>query len=226
MALEDAFNDLRSNLYKPLIFFIPKSLIPESKKEWLESPEFAQLFNKVALIEKSGEINELKSCPGLFQIMEKPSILNGNIFLLSDQKAALNSFQFNLLMEKYLEQLRFYNTIAKWMALHIAEHCEIDDNIKSYFELQDDFFLNHSQEIEAKFKIDTTTLTKPMDVLEHVEKDLSPFEKLIENNKSQNGITKLGRQMGQTKTRKTKPVLVTNQEAEDFLLKSVFNVLD
>lgn len=226
MALEEAFNELRNNLYRPFIFFIPKSLIPEQKKELFDSPEIAQLFNKVAIIENSGEIYELKFSKGLFQILEKPSILNGNIFLLSDQKAVLNSFQFNLLMEKYQVQLQFYTKVSKWMALHSTEHCVINDDIKSYFELQDTFYQNHLNEIETKFKIKITTQIKPIDLLNHIEKDLSPLKKLIRDNKVKSNGANFNHQKNQTKVKKVKPVLLTDQEAKSFLLKSVFHILN
>ncbi|MBC8769360.1 hypothetical protein H4O18_15290 [Arenibacter sp. BSSL-BM3] len=224
MALEDAFNDLRNNLYRPLLFFIPKSLVPESKKEFLDSPEFARFFNTPAIIEKSGESFELKSNPNHVQILEKPSILVGNNFLLSDQKAALNSFQFSVLLEKYLEQLKFYNTIASWMALHIKEHCEIEENILEYFELQDTFFQHHLGEINAIFNVNVIPNTDPKDALEYIEKDLPAFKKLFQTKESNHPEQNLDNLPKQKNKRKPRPVLVTEEEARNFLLKSVFNV--
>ena len=224
MALDKAFKDLRNNLYRPLLFFIPKSLVPESKKELLDSPEFARFFNTPAIIEKSGESYELKSNPNYIQILEKPSILVGNIFLLSDQKAVLNSFQFGVLLEKYLEQLKFYNTIASWMAQHIKEHCAIEENIMEYFELQNTFFQHHLGEINAKFNVNVIPNTDPKDALEYIEKDLPAFKKLFQTNDRSNPEQNLDNLPKYKNIRKPKPVLVTDEEARNFLLKSIFNV--
>tara|TARA_R110002049_G_scaffold125135_1_gene280748 strand:- start:3596 stop:4276 length:681 start_codon:yes stop_codon:yes gene_type:complete len=224
MALEDAFNDLRNNLYRPLLFFIPKSLVPESKKELLDSPEFSRFFNTLAIIEKSGEAYELKSNPNHIQILEKPSILVGNIFLLSDQKAVLNSFQFSVLLEKYLEQLKFYNTITSWMALHIKEHCEIEESIMEYYELQDTFFEHHLGEINLIFNVNVIPNMDPKDALEYIEKDLPAFEKLFQTKDRNYPEQNLDNLPKQKYKRKPRPELVTDEEARNFLLQSVFNI--
>tara|TARA_R110000868_G_scaffold339309_1_gene600030 strand:- start:1072 stop:1752 length:681 start_codon:yes stop_codon:yes gene_type:complete len=224
MALENVFIDLKNNLYRPLLFFIPKSLIPESKKELLGSPEFARYFNTPAIIEKSGESYELKSNLNCVQILEKPSILVGNIFILSDQKSSLDTFQFNVLLEKYLEQLKFCNTISSWMAKHIKIHCEIEGDILGYFEMQDSFFQHHLGEINAKFNVNVIPNTHHMDALEHIEKDLSDFKTLFQTKDRNNTEQNLDNLAKQKNKRKPRPVLVTDEEARNFLLKSVFNV--
>lgn len=224
MALEDAFNDLRNNLYRPLLFFIPKSLIPESKKELLDSPEFARFFNTPVIIEKSGGSYELKSNPNHVQILEKPSILVGNIFLLSDQKVALDPFRFNVLLEKYCEQLKFCNTIAGWMADHIGEHCEIDTDILEYFVLQNTFLQHHLHEINVKFQVHVIAGTDPNNALEQIEKDLPSLKRLFHINESTLVENDSDDRPKQYKKRKPKPVLLTDEDARNFLLKSVFDI--
>jgi hypothetical protein len=226
MALNDVFINLRKNLYAPLLFFIPTSLVPENKKELLQSPEFEKIFNMAAMIPKSGKTYKLESVDGLMDILEKPSTLNENVFLLSDQKASLNTFQFNILFEKYQEQLKFYATIANWMANHVSDHCKIDDNIKGYFELQNDFFQYHLKEINSKFKVNVIVDSGLEEALQHVEKELPDFKELFQNNKG----NLVGQNSGKvTKPRikkKAKPPLITDEEARSFLLASVFNVAD
>jgi len=224
MALEDAFNDLKNNLYRPFLFFIPKSLVPESKKELLDSPEFARFFDTPAIIEKSGNAFELRSNPELVQILEKSSILYGNIFLLSDQKAALAPFQFNVLLEKYMEQLTFCTTIANWMALHIHEHCDLEEYILEYFKLQGTCIQYHFNEINTKFKVNPITNAHPMDPFKHIEKDLLSIKKLFLNNEFHQTELNLDNNPKPSKKRKSRPVLVTDHEAREFLLKSVFDV--
>lgn len=223
MALEEVFVELKNNLYRPLLFFIPKSLIPESKKELLDSPEFAKYFNIPAIIEKTGQSFQLKSNPNSVQIMEKPSILEGNIFVLSDQKSALEAFQFNVLLEKYLEQLKFCYTISGWMAKHIQEHCEIKGDILGYFQMQDSFFQQHLREINAKFNVNGIAYSAPTETLEHIEKELGIIKTLFTNNEGSVKEQEKGDHRKPTK-RKSKPVLVTDEEARSFLLTSVFNV--
>lgn len=223
MALEDVFIDLKNNLYRPLLFFIPTSLIPESKKELLDSPEFARYFNIPAIIEKSGESYELKSNPNCVQILEKPSILVENIFILSDQKSVMDAFQFNVLLEKYLEQLKFCNTISSWMALHIKDHCEIEGDILGYFEMQDTFFQHHLKEMNTKFNVNGIAYSNPTEALEHIVKDLPSIRKLFHKNEGNIKKQQTTNHQKPTK-RKTKPVLVTDEDARSFLLKSVFNI--
>ncbi|MCM4169813.1 hypothetical protein KCTC52924_03591 [Arenibacter antarcticus] len=222
MDLEKVFINLRNNLYQPLLFFIPKSLVPEEKKDLLKDPSFSKYFNIPAIIKRSGESFELKNSSYQMEFLGKPAILDKNILILTEQKATTHLFQFNVLMEKYRVQLDFYTTITRWMAQHFTEHCGAEDDVNYYFELQDQFFQNHLQEIETKFgKIKIAPL-KPADVLEHIENELVPFKK-EEPGKS---IPDLDSKVSKPKKKKTKRPVITDEEASKYILKTVFNIED
>lgn len=150
MTIDETFNNLKDNLYKPLIFYVPRSIIPEDKKELFSASKFNLVFNKIAVIDKKGNILELKSNIKLLQLLEKPILLDENIFLLLGEKEQLKPNPFNFLLEKYIEQLNFYVLISDWMDKNIAVDIpDLDSDIKSYFELQKKIFQNNKEFIHT-----------------------------------------------------------------------------
>lgn len=219
MSLEDKFLALQENLYKPLLFFIPKSIIPKDQVEFIELHEIGKLFNKVVLIEHNGASYELKYKPKLFQLLAKSSYLDKNLFALLDYKANLKAFQFDYLLQKYIVQLKFYIFISSWMDENLNAHITgVEDNISVYFSIQKTSFLQHKKSLKRTFLLNEFSFLTPEEIVASIRKDIPPiplFDKTT--NKVKIHTNK------ETKTRK-KPTLITDEEADKFLLKTIFNV--
>ncbi len=225
MTIDNTFNNLKNNLYKPLIFYVPRSIIPDNKKELYGSSKFDSIFNRIVVIDKKGNILELKSNIKLLQLLEKPTLLDENIFLLLDEKEHLKPYQFNYLLEKYIEQINFYVLISDWMDKNIIINIiDLDSDIKSYFELQKKVFQKHLGVFKNNFLSNTISYSKPVDVLKNIEKDFPPFNQFIKKQNASNIKFNEKDTTIKERVKKQKTILITEEEVENFILDIVFNL--
>ncbi len=225
MTIDETFNNLKDNLYKPLIFYVPRSIIPEDKKELFSASKFDSVFHRIAIIDKKGNILELKSNIKLLQLLEKPTLLDKNIFLLLEKKEILKPNPFNFLLEKYIEQLNFYVLISDWMDKNIAVDIpDLDSGIKSYFELQKKIFQKHLEVFQNNFLSNAISLSKPVDVFKYIKKDFPPFKHFINIQNESNLRPNLNTNKKKGSNRKQKPILITDDESRNFLLNTVFKL--
>tara|TARA_R110000744_G_scaffold286161_1_gene397499 strand:- start:1546 stop:2214 length:669 start_codon:yes stop_codon:yes gene_type:complete len=211
---------LIEQLYRPLLFFFPKSIIPDSEKSKFEGINSDDFFNTPVLISTNGTIDKINSIKNYGSVLEKASILNYNLLKLLDAKEDLGALQFQTLLENYILHLRFYVFITKWMNEHFNYHCEINKSLKSYFQLQQDYFNHHKLAVETKFKLKTITDLSSKEVLTYFENDTPPLLKnIIKTDKflKKNNSIKIAND-------KKKTVLITDQESRNFLLDNVFNL--
>jgi len=225
MTIDETFNNLKDNLYKPLIFYVPRSIIPEDKKELFSASKFDSVFHRIAIIDKKGNILELKSNIKLLQLLEKPTLLDKNIFLLLEKKEILKPNPFNFLLEKYIEQLNFYVLISDWMDKNIAVDIpDLDSGIKSYFELQKKIFQKHLEVFQNNFLSNAISLSKPVDVFKYIKKDFPPFKHFINIQNESDLRPNLNTNKKKGSNRKQKPILITDDESRNFLLNTVFKL--
>ncbi len=225
MTIDETFNNLKDNLYKPLIFYVPRSIIPEDKKELFSASKFDSVFHRIAIINKKGDIQELKSNIKLIQLIEKPSCLDNNIFLLLEKKEELKPNPFNFLLEKYIEQLNFYVLISDWMDKNIAVDIQdLDSGIKSYFELQKKIFQKHLEVFQNNFLSNAISLSKPVDVFKYIKKDFPPFKQFIKIQNESDLRPNLNTNKKKGSNRKQKLILITDDESKNFLLNTVFKL--
>lgn len=219
MSLEKKFLSLQENLYKPFLFFIPESIIPKDKKEFIEMRELVNFFNKVVLIQNNGAAYELKEKPKLLQLLTKSSYLEKNIFALLDYKANLKAFQFDYLLQKYIVQLKFYVLISSWMDENLNTHItDVKDNISAYFSIQKTTFLQHKKSLKKTFLLNEFSFLTPEEIVASIQKDIPPiplFDKTTNLVKTQ---------VNKETNKQKKPPLITDEEADRLLLKTVFSV--
>lgn len=211
---------LIEQLYRPLLFFFPKSIIPDSEKSKFQGINSDDFFDTPVLIYTNGTIDKINSVKNYGSVLEKASILNYNLLKLLDAKEDLSSMQFQTLIENYILHLRFYVFITKWMNEHFNNHCEINKSLKSYFQLQHDYFNHHKLAVETKFKLKIITDLSSKEVLTYFENDTPPLLKnIIKTDKvlEKNNSIKIAND-------KKKTVLITDQESRNFLLDNVFNL--
>ena len=220
-SLFETFETLRLNLYKPLIFYIPRSIIPEDKKEYFEAPRFKDYFNNVIIINQKGRDYELKDQPSFYQIMLKQGMLDENIFNLLDKKETLNENQFDFLLSKYLIQINFYVLISEWFNRNMKLHIDkISDEVKSSFKLQYEVFFKHLEQLKSSYFIKEKIHSQHnTNIVELIENEFPELKEIFAN-KSKNELQK--RKL--IKAVKKKTPIVTDKQAEEFLLDTVFKV--
>ncbi|GGZ92167.1 hypothetical protein [Algibacter mikhailovii] len=238
-GLVKTFEELRNNLFKSFVFYIPKTLIPEEKKEEWSVPKYAIFFDTIFYIDSKGfdKLLGKELCYG--NILNKKALLKTNIFQFIDIKQSLNEQEFSFFMEIYLEQLNFCIYIGQWMSQHITEHIQeyTEDNQRS-FELQANLFQLHLQDIQTRLiEPRKKQEVKPVDVLNYIENKLPALHDLIPNQvsiqKSENAeqqSEQILQQQKQSKRqtrkiRKKRPLPIINDtEIENYLLRTVFNI--
>lgn len=220
MGLEKKHIALQEKLYKPFIFFVPESIVPEEKKESIEAKNLEPILNAIIFVDGKGLDRSLAQNPNLLELFGKNSQLDENMFLLLDERERLTSAQFNFLVEKYLEQINVFVHVSNWLnenlELYIAK---VDDKIRAYFVLQKKAFQNHKELLHQNFTLNAIPQPQPQTVKDQIEttfKALGQF-KTIKEKKQPTSILP-------AKKLKKKSVLITKEQAEDFLLRTVFNV--
>ncbi|SNR80497.1 hypothetical protein SAMN04488009_0159 [Maribacter sedimenticola] len=207
---------LVNHLYNPLLFYIPKNIIPKDELLKFNGISTDNFFNTPVLISKKNLIHHGISINDYRVILEKASILNYNLLKLIDVRRNLNVEQFNTLIENYILHLRFYLFMTKWMNEHFTKYCKTNQSLKSYFQLQYDFFNQHKLAIQTKFNLNIVVDLTSSQILTYLKNDTpTPLNNIINTDKNRD-IKK--------ETTKKKTVLITDQEARNFLLKTVFGL--
>jgi len=224
MDTSNTLKRLINQLYTPLLFFIPKSIIPLSELSEFRNIKTEEFFNTIVLLSENNAAEKVLAIKDCTPLLEKASILNYNTITLIDKKEDASSLQFSTLLESYIMHLRFYTFITKWMNENVTFHCDANKKIKGYFQLQADCFQYHKVQIENKFSIQIIPNLNSAEVLTYIKNDnvlllknvFKHQEKLdiIEASPTPKGLKKTGSQ---------KPVLITDEESIKFLLETVFN---
>ena len=220
MGLEKKHKALLENLYKLFIFYVPESIVPEEKKESIEAKNLEPFLNAIIFVDGKGLDRGLDQNPNLLELFGKNSRLDENMFLLLDEKERLTSAQFNFLIKKYSEQMNVFVYVSNWLnenlELYIAM---VDDKIRAYFALQKMAFQNHKALLHQNFILNAIPQPKPQKVIDQIETTLKALDQFKTIKEKKQPTSKLP-----TKKLKKESILITKEQAEDFLLRTVFNV--
>lgn len=166
------------------------------------------------------------------QILKK--ILETNLFKLLEGKEKLKNAQFDFFIKMYLERVNFCLHISKWLNNNMATYrLEMNDEVKSAFQFQCDFFQQHFEHLNEYFSYSEKLTTQaPIDVAKFIENNFKELKESIANqrdnvkaiidNEAQNILK--GEHKKEVKAKLKKPILITEQEADKFILKRVFKV--
>lgn len=229
MELDKLFIEIRNNLYQPFIFYIPKSLIPKDKKLLWENEKYAIYFNNVILIDKKGFDYELKEKPSYKEMMVKVSVLNENIFKLIEINRSLNEGQFSFFLEKYVEHVNFTVFVSDWMKKNVETQIrDLKEETKNSFLLQAEVFLKHLEDLKSALIVpkQKVIVKNEIDVLDFIENELVEIKNALNLNKGLSVNRNHPENNNKTivKGPKKKLPLITVDEAEMFLLETVFNI--
>jgi len=234
MALEKTFNKLQINLYKSFIFYIPKNIFPAEQLDLIEDVD--QFLDKVFFLNEYGAIYEFKNQPVLVSILLKQQILDGNLFKLLDRKEKIKNPQIDFFTKKYIEKVHFCFYLSKWLNDNLASYdFEINEEVKSAFQYQYHFFQQHFEQLNEHFNSnEKSTIQPPINIGRLIDNN---FEELKESlfkrydngdlktvKESQNKLQVENPPNSKKRQKKEKPAMITEQEAEDFLFETVFNL--
>lgn len=218
MELEKVFKELWQNLYKSFVFYIPKRLMPELDDN--------KALDTTVLIDSQGFDSQIKDQLCNHIILGKSMVLNENIFKLIDLSERLKEKQFQFFLEKYLEHVNFVVYISDWMHEHISHDIkDLKADTRQAFESQVNVFKQHVEDLKTHIIIpDLVLSSKTVNVSEFIERDLLDIKKALNiNEDSSSQIPKKNIKELPIKPKKILPLL-TDEEAETFLLETIFNI--
>lgn len=224
--LNDKHSALIHSLYKPLVFYIPRKLwagLDDGK--WLDK-KFDPIFDTVVLLKEDGSNHVLNNGVSNYYMLSKGSVLDKNIYELLDLKAQLSLEAFSFLSERYSLSVAFYKKVSSWMLEHVKQDVsDINNETLKSFEIQKLAFNNHWDYIQEHFSV-------PESVREYfleeglIAKDVIAMRDFmsVAEYKPENIFDKLQKSTTNSIKKKEKRLLITGEDAEKFLLETVFNV--
>ncbi len=237
-SLEKFNSALVGNLLNELLFYIPENEITKELVSKLENIDTKGIFNKVFIMDRmQGPIKYKKDA--INKALMKTSMLQENMYLLLKKKKKLDEQEFSFVFNNYFELAEFCFYITNWFHsdLEINTHLKLDIQLQGMFQLQHQGYKKHFEKLVQHFYPNKEDLpTGNFDVKKTIEKY---FPELIKKYDTDNGIAITSNNIAIIKNRtstnsnqtvetkkgdtKLQP-LITTIEAEQFLLKNVFNV--
>ncbi|OUR90914.1 hypothetical protein A9Q87_13340 [Flavobacteriales bacterium 34_180_T64] len=210
------FDIIRDNLTRWYLFYVPDTLKEHSKTIAMLSSITPEHYNTVAYFEE-----EFKNSIDLEQldhgkIITKGTILDQNMFTLFEAKETYDASQFKFLIEKYKEFLDTHCYITKWLYDNLPKFIkETPEDVINLFRIQYLAFEKHQNKFYDHFNLSPAKLIE-----EEIKKRISDPNFKI---KVPNLFDAKPENTPQKKQIK-KTVLITEEEADLFLLNTVFNV--
>ena len=236
-SLEKFFMKLYKNLFEELIFYIPGHLIPDELLIEHNLLELKKYFQMVFYMDKMKgpvllEENSVKP-----NMISKASFLEKNIFILLKKKDKESSATFHFILEKYVKQIQGYCFVSEWMVDNIEStevkglNSEVINNfneqskchrthladLKRYFQNDEFIVMKESNEVINTIE---TYVPKLMEQLQGMEEKFDQKTKLIDS--LVNGVTSEMARLPKVVLKKK--LLMSEVEADEFILKNVFNL--
>ncbi|GAA4301161.1 hypothetical protein [Aestuariibaculum suncheonense] len=204
------FTTIRDNLTRSYLFYIPDTIYNEFQQTEFKDLVPAEATNTIAFRNRKEEITTNETKFNRVEIATKCNLFEENVFLLIDAQEKLTESQFQFLMNKYWEHLDIHTNITYLMYVNLSKYFkDVSDNVTTLFKLQQDAFLKHHTEIKTKFSSFISG---------------SPFkEKTGGFNVNEIGSEPIKKTTLKAKKTK-KPQLISDADADAFLLESVFNI--
>lgn len=240
-SLETFFDKLVEVLIRDVGFYIPSALISANLLEDLNDQIPEGFIDQISILDIPGGFGVFENKEFNERLILKRNLLEKNIFKLLKKKKDLDAIEFNYILNKYFDQVEFYCAIVNWLSANLSVYHknEIDINSIGSFELQNEFYKSHfvelidlfypSEPIQLKEYYDLSELLKVYfpDLMARYDKASSELLVKSDIDLSQHEFKE--DQKNTTKRKKTtnkrkKEPLISDKEAEEFILKSVFNI--
>jgi len=246
-SLDTFFDNIVEVLMKDLAFYIPNDIIPKVVFEKIGTQIPEGFFDEIYILDiKQGfgvfEIEEFNE-----RLIQKPKLFEKNIFQLLKKRKELDDLEFDYLLEKYFDKVEFYSAIVNWLNENLSLYNnQIDITTKGLFEIQSELYKTHfielinyfypSVEIALKQYYDLSEIIKVYipELISRlgqyskelvIESTIDIPRQEIEQEEKSNLIEQKSESNPEPKEKIKKEPLITEKEAEYFLLTNVFNLL-
>jgi len=199
------------------LFYFPYQLFPNLTDEEKKQLESEQIFGELYLYQKKKQTIIIKNSLSNIELFNKKDILDNNILKLIEIKEKGKDKSFSFILERYISRIKGWEYIHDWLNNNFNNNIVGDQESKKYlFQFQLDTFRTHLEEIQQHFKIQKNIPTESynnivFDDVSFLTSKNKTLKKIIDKNSKSN--------------KKKKPkVYVTNEDADQYLLKTVFNI--
>lgn len=209
----DIYEKLNNRITYPILLYMPTYLdkLLSEKKDF---EVLRNLFGFLLAVQSDEENFIANEDSNMLFMMDKAKILNRNLFDLMDAKANLSEEQFEFLLSKYKDQLDAFAFIAETLKLDItSSKNKVLKKHKGYIIYQATTFYQHQLEVEKQF---------PTSQKSSYTIDLKSL--IFNSQQLSNKATGVEQQISNKPPTKKKRVIITNEEADSYLLQSVFHL--
>jgi len=235
---------LNAKLWSNLLFFIPNSFFNLEDIKKLDFEKFKDFFfNKLIVLDYSQGPLHFSPKIDNTRYLKKTSELGEIIFLLLEKKGELKDYELSYILDKHFEQAECMLKITNWLNLNKHQLDDLDSNTSGLFLIQFNSYKKHLEDFIRNFYPNKELLPhKKFNTLELIEanfKDLTNNVKISPSNlntsnldiqsvKAKEIFTEFLKQnqneKEQIKVKPKKKTLITEQEAESAILKTIFNI--
>lgn len=250
-SLDTFFDRLVQVLVQDLAFYIPSVIIPVEVFEQVGSEIPERFLDELGFLDIQEGIGEFEIVEVNKRLLQKRKSLEQNIFQMLRKKKELDEYEFNYLLKKYSDQVEFYCAITDWLSTYLTDYDKEEIGVSSIgiFEIQNHLYKSHFKELIEQFTELHNTPLKPEYTISELllewfpdlisryncsktpsnERNEEETEKLKEREELENITSETTSKTIQLETTNVdekvkKEPLITEKEAEDFLLELVFSV--
>ncbi|MFH4964414.1 hypothetical protein V8G69_05360 [Gaetbulibacter sp. M235] len=239
-SLYQFYLDLIPNLLAELFFFVPEKEIREDIIEKVDFLKKYDVLNRIYVIDHYQGPIEYKKGRNNNRVLLKSSKLEQNIFDLIEKKSEVKDQEFIYVLNKYFELVEYLFYATNWMNTNLTQIVQTEDTVIGLFHLQFMDYKKHFETLVKHFYPNKEAMSKgnfnAHEIIEtyfpDVSKSLEQNSGLYFNNiNSEKKTTKLNNatHLATTTDKKTKSndkkVLITEEEAEKLLLRTIFNLV-
>ncbi|WP_111710347.1 hypothetical protein [Lutibacter citreus] len=242
-SLDTFYNELVKTLFHDVIFYIPSKIIPIDVLKNLESQIPPHFLDEISLLDVYYGFGEFDLTEFNERLIKKPKLFENNIFYLLGKQNELNAPEFMYILNKYMDKVEFYCAIVNWLSINLKTfNRDLNFGTIGIFEIQNEIYKTHFIELINCFYREEEFLLKQYYDLSEIIKiyipDLisridqynlevpikSTAEVLRQDEKVQLDKNKTKKSTNKSKKRIKKEPLISEKEAENFLLTNVFNI--
>ncbi|GGZ67248.1 hypothetical protein [Algibacter mikhailovii] len=217
MTFNDDITGFVNNLYRPSIFYVPESIIPNITEEMKQDLLTFGVTNTLVIIKANGEHKLYENCIPAIELLNKEKHLENNIFQLYKFKE-LQEDAFKYILDLYQKHVASYEYIYDWLLNNLEDNIkDATAEHKAHFQMQFTAIKSHAIKLTECFGHKKQADPKV------VQESISSVFGDIKIPKSVTGISKPTKTKVKT-PRKKKKVLISFEEADKYLLETVFKV--
>lgn len=216
LNVKELLDELKDAIFFPMLFFYPLKESQEIARPFdFKVLKDANVFDRLILTESPIKEIFLDFDSNVSKLSDKPKILDDNIGDLFNYKEQLNNSSFLFLVTKYAELAYFYSyyTDLLYQLIPTSDN-DLFQHYKPFLLLQKKYYQNHFEELKMYFPECPSTF--------YIDEDF--FHEFLSVTQNENKEYLNVDKKDKPKRSPKKPKLITDEEAEVFLLKSIFKV--